>query len=472
MWFTEFNGNKVAKITTRGAFTEYAVPTPNSAPDGIAAGPDGNMWFAEFSGNQVGKVGTGAGLPSSLVFSAEPGNAAAGHALSTQPVLTIKDVNGYTVTGDSAQVTLYITAGTGAAGAAMTCTANPVAAVGGVATFAGCAINLPGTGYTLTAIDTADGLIATSQRLDVSAATLPVRIFGPTAIDTAISVSQQEFTAPQSAGAVVVARSDFFSDALAGGPLAAAKNAPLLITPGAPLSSSLDPQVRAEIERVLPSGGTVYLLGGPLALSTGIDQTLAALGYQVVRVAGENLYSTAVAIADELGDPATVFETTGLNFPDALSAEPAAIHAHGAILLTNGTTQSPETAAYLAAHPPTVRYAIGGPLAAFGADPSAIPVYGQDLFDTSAAVAGTFFAHTSMYGIATGLDYSDALTGGVFMATGGRLGPVLLVATHTPLPAMVRGYLTTLSPGTPGFVFGGPLAVGHDVVVAIHAVVG
>ncbi len=203
-----------------------------------------------------------------------------------------------------------------------------------------------------------------------AAATVPVqRIYGTDAIGTSIAVSQAKFPTAGSAQAVVLARSDFFSDALAGGPLAAKVGGPLLITPGASLSSTLDPRVKAEIQRALPVGGTVYILGGDLALSPNIDSTLKGLGYVVVREAGTDEYATAVEIAEQLGNPTTIFEATGLNFPDALSAVPAAIAASGAILLTDGTTQAPETAAYLAERPDDIRYAIGGPLAAAGADP-------------------------------------------------------------------------------------------------------
>jgi hypothetical protein len=311
------------------------------------------------------------------------------------------------------------------------------------------------------------------NRLDYAAfVVLPVRIFGQDAIDTSIAVSQRAFATPASAGAVVLARSDFFSDALAGGPLAAAHGAPLLITPGAAVRSSLDPRVLTEIRRVLPDGHTVYILGGPLALAPGIDATLEGAGYTVVRVQGPNLFATAVAIAGTLGNPATVFEATGLGFADALSAVPAAIHAAGAIVLTNGPVQAPETAAYLAAHPPTTRYAIGGPLAAAGADPAAIAVFGADLYGTSAAVATTFLAQEAVFGAATGLNYPDALAGGVFMATGGRLGPMLLVNTAKPVPGPIAGYLGSQAVGTQGFVFGGPLAVGGDVLGALQAAIG
>ena len=296
------------------------------------------------------------------------------------------------------------------------------------------------------------------------------RVYGSDAIGTAIAISQAEFS-QGSASAVVLARSDFFSDALAGGPLAAFVGGPLLITPGSDLSSSLDPRVETEIERVLPTGHTVYVLGGDLALSPNIDTTLKGLGYEVVREAGADEYATAVDIAGAMADPSTIFEATGLTFYDALSAVPAAIKEHAAILLTDGAAPAPETTAYLAQFPTDTRYAIGGPLAAFGADPSAIPVYGQNVFDTSAAVATRFFPGASVFGAATAAEFPDALGGGAFMATGGGMGPLLLVNQSAPLPSEILPYLASLATGTPGYVFGGSLAVGDDVLTALQSAV-
>jgi beta-N-acetylhexosaminidase len=313
---------------------------------------------------------------------------------------------------------------------------------------------------------------ADSVRVTSADSAAPQRIYGSDAIATAISISQAEFPDSGSANAVVLARSDFFSDALAGGPLAAAMGGPLLITPGAAVSSGLDPRVKAEIERVLPSGGTVYVLGGDLALSANIDTTLKSLGYSVVREAGTDEYATAVDIAKALGNPSTVFEATGLTFFDALSAVPAAIEEHAAILLTDGATQAPETAAYLAQNPNDTRYAIGGSFAASGADPQATPVFGEDLFNTSAAVASRFFPGASVVGAATAASFPDALGGGVFMATGGRLGPLLLVDPSTPLPAEIVPYLESLASGSPTYVFGGSLAVEDAVLNALQAALG
>src|SRR5579875_1347116 len=305
-----------------------------------------------------------------------------------------------------------------------------------------------------------------------STASQVTQIYGTDPIGTSIAISEQEFPTTDSAQAVVLARDDFFADALAGGPLAAAVDGPMLLTEGAPQSATLDPRTEAEIERVLAPGGTVYVLGGDLAIAQGVDSTLQSLGYSVVREAGSDEYATAVDIAEQLGNPSTIFEATGLSFYDALSAVPAAIASHAAILLTDGSTQAPETAAYLAAHPGDTRYAIGGPLAAAGADPGATSVYGADLYATSAAVATTFFPHATLFGAATSATFTDALGGGAYMATGGRSGPLLIVNPSAPLPTEILPYLASLAPGTPGVVFGGPLAVGPDVVAALAAAVG
>jgi len=62
----------------------------------------------------------------------------------------------------------------------------------------------------------------------------------------------------------------------------------------------------------------------------------------------------------------------------------------------------------------------------------------------------------------------------VFMATGGRLGPILLVnpSVVPKVPAAVAAYLATLTKGTQGYVIGGPLAIPADVLADIQADVG
>lgn len=57
MWFTEYVGNKIARVTTTGRITEYPLSATRS-PSGITTGPDGNVWFAESFGANIGRVTT------------------------------------------------------------------------------------------------------------------------------------------------------------------------------------------------------------------------------------------------------------------------------------------------------------------------------------------------------------------------------------------------------------------------------
>jgi hypothetical protein len=99
-----------------------------------------------------------AGAASNLVFTSQPGSSTSGTASSIQPVVTVEDVSGNPVTSgtnSTASVTLAINSQPGS-GATLSCASNPVAATGGVATFAGCQIRGMGGGYTV--IATASGL--------------------------------------------------------------------------------------------------------------------------------------------------------------------------------------------------------------------------------------------------------------------------------------------------------------------------
>jgi hypothetical protein len=42
-----YRANQIGRITTEGTITEYPIPTPDSGPNGITAGPDGALWFTE-----------------------------------------------------------------------------------------------------------------------------------------------------------------------------------------------------------------------------------------------------------------------------------------------------------------------------------------------------------------------------------------------------------------------------------------
>ena len=291
----------------------------------------------------------------------------------------------------------------------------------------------------------------------------PVRVAGADRFATAIAASTAEFPTTGSASAVVLARSDIYPDALVGTALAAARHAPLLFTNGGSLTAGTS----AEIQRVLPTGGTVYLLGGTTAIPDSVGVAVTAMGYVVVRYSGADRYATALAVASALGNPSSVLLATGINFPDALAAGPAAAHLGGVVLLTDGSSMPSTVTAYLAAHPGTV-YAVGGP--AVAADSSATPLSGADRFATATAVASAIFASPNNVGVASGVTFPDALSGGAFQAHFG--GPIVLAAP-TSLPTSSGSYITgAKSTIVTTSIFGGTAALSDAVQTAVSAALG
>ncbi|PXA69228.1 hypothetical protein CVS29_01270 [Arthrobacter psychrochitiniphilus] len=86
------------------------------------------------------------GPAAKLAFSTMPTSGTAGTVFTTQPSVSIHDAAG-NATPSTAPVSLTLTT---PAGATLSCTANPKAALAGTASFSGCSINTPGT-YTITA---------------------------------------------------------------------------------------------------------------------------------------------------------------------------------------------------------------------------------------------------------------------------------------------------------------------------------
>jgi putative cell wall-binding protein len=279
---------------------------------------------------------------------------------------------------------------------------------------------------------------------------------------TAIAVSNAGFPAAGSAHAVVLARDEVFPDSLVGAPLSAHAGGPLLLTP----SDALDATVAAEIRRVLPAGGTVYLLGGPVALSAAVAETVEAGGYVVKRIGGADRYTTAIAVAAALGNPDTTFVATASDYPDALAAGPAAALTGGAVVLSDGTRLTPSTADYLRARH-GAQYAIGG--LACQAAPVATCIAGEDRYATAAAVASKFAPHPGIIGVASGAAFPDAAAGGAYVADRG--GALLLAPPVGPLPAAVVDYLA--SSGTlVTVVVGGATALPASVEDELSAALG
>jgi hypothetical protein len=208
----------------------------------------------------------------------------------------------------------------------------------------------------------------------------------------------------------------------------------------------------------------VYVLGGEGAISAATVSRLDELGFDVVRYGGANRFETAAIIADSgLDGPSTILLATGANFPDALAGGVAAAEANGAVLLANGSSPADATTVYLASHPGSTVFAVGG--AAAAAYPTATPIVGADRFDTSAMLAERFFDGPSVVAVSNGANYPDALSGGAHIGTLG--GPLLLVLP-TELPQPTEDYLVgNASTIDRAVVYGGTGAVNEVVRNAV-----
>jgi putative cell wall-binding protein len=285
-----------------------------------------------------------------------------------------------------------------------------------------------------------------------------VRLAGADRVETAIAVSHHLYGDGQ-AGAVVLARADAFPDALAGGPYAAVRNGPLLLTG----TDQLDDRVNAEIRRVLPAGGDVVVLGGPAAISDAVVQQLQTLGYQPRRLAGTNRFATSVAVADAMPAAAqAVVVAHGGAFHDALVGSVAAGRLGGPLLLTDGDRLPAETDQYLAANGQLPVTAVGSFAAA--AVPSAAALSGVDAAGTAAAVADALFADAATMTVATDASFADALAG-VPLAI--HTGSPLLYAEGGGVPAATVQVLTDRPSRV--FLLGGPAALGDVVADTVHA---
>ncbi|HKQ78748.1 MAG TPA: hypothetical protein VJ810_33935 [Blastocatellia bacterium] len=56
IYFVESRANKIGRVASDGAITEFLIPTPNSSPTAITTAPDGAIWFTESAANKIGRL--------------------------------------------------------------------------------------------------------------------------------------------------------------------------------------------------------------------------------------------------------------------------------------------------------------------------------------------------------------------------------------------------------------------------------
>lgn len=319
------------------------------------------------------------------------------------------------------------------------------------------------------------------DRAEEFAPGLTLRLAGADRVRTAIELSR---TFP-AASTVVIARADDHPDALAGAPLAAAHDAPVLLTG----REGLHPALPAELDRL--GADHAYLLGGHAALSPQVEADLADAGITTTRLAGTDRFATAAAVADALADvagpPERVFIVEGRH-PDPARGWPDAVSASGAAALAG----EPVLLVVRDQLPPATRDAVGGS----GADRALIVggtaavsetvatqlrghvvdhvdrVAGTDRYDTSAKVADLAVAaggDPAYPWLATGRNWPDALATAPAAARDG--GVLLLVDGSTwRLPVTVENWLTRGDEGRVrrGVIVGGTAAIRPDTRTSLE----
>ncbi|MBA4246783.1 MAG: hypothetical protein C0444_00595 [Microbacterium sp.] len=261
-------------------------------------------------------------------------------------------------------------------------------------------------------------LAAPSAIAPAAAAASADRIAGADRYATAVSVSTAAF-APGVERVFLASGADY-PDALSAAPIAAALNAPLLLT--AP--NALPSVVAAELVRLAPTR-EVVIVGGPGVVSAAVEARVAQLGFTVVRVQGVNRYATSRALIERSALPSTtMYLATGRNYPDALAAAAAAGSVGAPVMLVDGALSALDGATLqliaardvdqvlIAGGVGVVSSAIEQQLAGLGYAVQRLA--GADRYATAVAINTFAFPTATRAFVATGVGFADALAGAVY----------------------------------------------------------
>ena len=167
------------------------------------------------------------------------------------------------------------------------------------------------------------------------------RLEGTSRYSTMAAITDEAYPASQNGKLknLIVATGDDFPDALSGAALAGVLGCPIITTKTATLRA----EAKKEIERLASKDGcTVYILGGPVAVSDEVVAAIDAIeGVTAERIQGSNREMTAIDVYN-LGKAAengfagndTFILATGGGYADTLSISPYAYASKTPIFLT------------------------------------------------------------------------------------------------------------------------------------------
>ncbi|GAA1770465.1 cell wall-binding repeat-containing protein [Agromyces humatus] len=198
------------------------------------------------------------------------------------------------------------------------------------------------------------------------------------------------------------------------------------------------------------------------------------------RISGSDRYATSVAVS-KLAFPNgtdTVYLVSGVNYPDALSAGPAAVASGAAMLLTAPTALPAVVAAELQRLAPERIIVVGGAATisnsvenvARGLAATVERQSGTDRYATSLAVVRAAFESASTVYVATGADYPDALAAGP--AASSAHAPIVLVPGRAnDLDSATRDLLVDLG-ATRAVIVGGAGVVSTGIESRLRTMLG
>jgi len=317
------------------------------------------------------------------------------------------------------------------------------------------------------------------------------RLAGPNRQITAVEISKRQFAA-DGASIAIIYNGTSPIDALAAGPLSrtsGTSDGPLL-----PLKNkdTLTPEVEAELDRVLPSGSMVYIIGGASAISKSIEQQIGDKGYVTRRLGGPDRFWTARVIADEIeakrgfAHVADMYFVNGYAIADALAAANKAAVGADVILLTYRDNLPEPTRQFVDSHPGGSLYVVGGTAVIdngvqqnlsqrHGSPGSPWPITrfdGRNRYHTTRIIADTFtVAGTATknigVGLASGKTLVDALPAVSLLANAYM---PLLLSKDDSLTCETAAYISENADQIDlGFVFGGSSVISTAVELDAEA---
>jgi len=261
------------------------------------------------------------------------------------------------------------------------------------------------------------------------------RVYGDNRYDTAIAIADRMAVDLKNDGQfnnIVLASGTNWPDALAGGPLAAYLEAPILLLNTTPEGSK---KTLSYVEQHLAKDKNIYILGGKGVVPQSFTDSLIQMGYKaenIHQIGGKDRQETSLLIAKMLPNPSRVYLVSSNNYYDATTISSYASQSNLPILLVNPNGLTQEQKEYCDSFNTVVT---AGELCKTinqiypkGAENM---IEGENRYGTNAAGLRWDVRDETMY-LTTGENWPDSLAGGALAGIEGGGGIILTKPNELP----------------------------------------